>query len=351
MDTYSLLNDPKHIFVIAEAGSNWKSGSYSDDLNQAKRLIDVAKSSGADAVKFQTYKPETVYVPNAGTSNYLQDSGISDQITEIFKHHAMPYKMIPELSNYCKNQNIHFMSSPFSVQDAKEIDPFVEFHKVASFEINHVRLLEYLSQTKKPIIISTGASTLDEIDFAVDYLKNHGNTKIALLQCTSKYPSPLNSLNLGTIPKLKERYKVPVGFSDHSVEPTIAPVVSVVLGSTIIEKHITLNKNLPGPDHSFALEPSELNLMVKSIRDAETSIGNGIKDILPVEKELRNFATRSLQATQNIKKGDLLIEGQNFDVLRPGNQPRGLGAKFLEQVNGKKALRDYKVGEGINKYE
>lgn len=346
-----MLNNPEHIFVIAEAGSNWKCGDYSDDLNQAKKLIDVAKSSGSDAVKFQTYRPETVYVPNAGVSNYLQDEGIDEQITDIFKHHAMPYEMIPELSTHCKNKDIYFMSSPFSVQDAKEIDPYVELHKIASFEINHVRMLEYLSQTKKPIIISTGASTLDEIDFAVNFLKNHGNPQIALLQCTSKYPSPLNSLNLGTIPKLKERYQIPVGFSDHSIEPIIAPVTSVALGSTIIEKHFTLDKNLPGPDHSFALDPSELSLMVNSIRSTEVSFGTGIKEILPAEDELRNFATRSLQAIKNIKKGDLFQEGQNFDVLRPGNQPRGIEARFLEKVNGKKALRDFKIGEGIDGYE
>ena len=149
------FNDPNNIFVIAEAGSNWKCGDFDDDLNQAKNLIKVAAKSGANAVKFQTYRPETTYVSNPGTSDYLSKIGTTENINDIFEKHSMPYEMIPELVKICKNENILFMSTPFSLQDAKSIDEFVLVHKIASFEINHVRLLDFLAETNKPIIIST----------------------------------------------------------------------------------------------------------------------------------------------------------------------------------------------------
>ena len=336
-----------HVFVIAEAGSNWKCGTYEEDLEQAKKLIKVASEAGADAVKFQTYKPETIYVENAGSSNYLSESGINQSINEIFENLSMPYEMIPELRKYCDQKKIMFMSTPFSVQDAKEVDPFVEIHKVASFEINHVRLLEYLAKTQKPIIISTGASTFDEIDFCVKRIQSKGNNQIILMQCTSKYPCPLNSLNLSVIPEMKSRYNISIGFSDHSVEPLIAPLLAVGLGATVIEKHFTLDRNLPGPDHAFAIIPSELDSMVNSIRSAKSALGTGKKEILEVENELRSFATRSIQAIVNMKKGDILVEGKNFDVLRPGKNTRGIEPRFLESIIGKKINRDIKQGEGI----
>jgi N-acetylneuraminate synthase len=263
----------------------------------------------------------------------------------------MPYEMIPKLVEFCKEENILFMSSSFSVEDAKAIDPFTEIHKVASFEINHVKLLEFLASTKKPIIISTGSSTYDEIDFCVNLLKENGCDEIILLQCTSKYPCPINALNLSVIPKMKSRYNLPVGFSDHSVDPVIAPLLSIGLGSTIIEKHFTLDKNLSGPDHFFALNPTELSQMIDSIRNTELAYGSGEKEILKEELETRKFAKRSLQAITDISKGDILELGINFDVLRPGDRIRGLDARFLFNINGKKSKLDVIKGDGINKYE
>jgi N-acetylneuraminate synthase len=208
-----------------------------------------------------------------------------------------------------------------------------------------------MSKTKKPILISTGASTMNEIDFAVKLVTDSGNSDIGLLQCTSKYPAPLEALNLNVIPILKQRYNVPVGLSDHSMDPIIGPLVAAGLGATIIEKHFTLDRNLPGPDHPFALIPSELELMIKMIREAQKAKGSGEKKILEEELELRRFATRSLQATKNIKKGETLKEGHNFDVLRPGNRIRGLDARFVLEVNGRKASRDYNIGDGIIDFE
>lgn len=344
MKSFSALD---RVFVIAEAGSNWKCGDYSDDLEQAKKLIETAAKAGADAVKFQTYKPETIYVSDAGNSDYLEKYGIKENINEIFEHLSMPYEMIPELKKYCDEKNIQFMSTPFSVQDAKEVDKFTEIHKVASFEINHIRLLEFLAKTQKPIIVSTGASTFKEIDFAINLIRKNGNDNIALMQCTSKYPCPIDSLNLKTISTMGQKYKIPVGLSDHSLDPIIGPITAISLGAKFIEKHFTLDKNLPGPDHPFALNPDELELMITSIRNTEKALGTGIKEILPVEDELRKFAKRSIQAIQDIKKGDLLIEGQNFEILRPGNRLRGMDPLYLDTISGKKSKKDVQKGDGI----
>lgn len=349
MSYFDKISNSEHVFVIAEAGSNWKCGTFEEDLAQAKKLIKVAAQSGADAVKFQTYKPETIYVSDAGKSDYLSEHGIEDNINEIFEHLSMPYEMIPKLADYCKQENIMFMSTPFSIQDAKEVDPYVEIHKIASFEINHLRLIDFLAQTQKPLLISTGASTYDEIDFAVKNIKKN-NSKFGLLQCTSKYPCNIDALNLSVIPKIQAKYGVPVGLSDHSMDPITAPILAVGLGATIIEKHFTLDRNLPGPDHPFALIPSELKLMIKSIRSAESALGSGEKEILEEEEELHQFATRSIQAIKDISKGDILKEGENFEVLRPGNRIRGVEARFLEDVNGKKALNNIKKGNGITEF-
>jgi len=353
MMAYNFMNfkNKNHIFIIAEAGSNWKCGTHEEDLKRAKELIKIAAQSGVDAIKFQTYKSETTYVSNAGKSNYLSKQNIDENINDIFKKLSMPYEMIAELVEYCKKENIMFMSTPFSVRDAKEIDPYVQIHKIASFENNHIRLLEFLANTNKPLLISTGASTYEEIDFAVNLIKKNKNNKIVLMQCTSKYPCPIESLNLSVIPKMKIRYNLPVGLSDHSMDPLLGPVLAIGLGATIIEKHFTLDRNLSGPDHSFALIPSELEVMVKAIRNAESANGSGTKEILDDERELRNFATRSIQAIRDIKKGEVLQEGKNFDILRPGTRRRGLDARFLSLMNGKKAKNDIKNGDGITDYE
>lgn len=337
-----------HVFVIAEAGSNWKKGSLDEDLKQARELIKVASDAGADAVKFQTYKAETVYVHDAGKSDYLKGQGVHEDINKIFDHLSMPYEMIPELSEYCKKEGILFMSTPFSVPDAKEINPYVGIHKVASFEINHNRLLQYLASTQKPLIVSTGASTYEDIDFAMNLVNK---AKVSLLQCTSKYPAPLESLNLSVIPKLQKKYNVPVGLSDHSTDPIIAPLVAVGYGASIIEKHFTLDRSLPGPDHPFALEPHDLKRMIEYIRNAENTRGTGEKTILDEERELWQFAKRTIQATKDIAEGEILREGYNFDVLRPGTRTRGIDAKFLDMVEGKKSKSAVRKGEGIVDFE
>lgn len=335
------------VLIIAEAGSNWRLGSYKRDLEMGKVLIKTASEAGADAVKFQTYKPETVYVPNAGNSDYLSQVGIDKSITEIFEDLSMPYEMIPELAAYAKDQQIEFMSTPFSVNDAKAIDPYVSRHKIASYEITHSRLIEYVAQTGKPLILSTGGATLDDIEWAIDHFKSKGGNSLTLMQTTAKYPAPLSSLNLKAISTMQKKFNLPVGFSDHSRDPIIGPVAAVAIGASVIEKHFTLHNKLPGPDHSFAVIPEELKLMVKAIRECEQSLGTGEKIILDVEEELHSYAQRAIQAIKPIGKNETFKEGANIDILRPGKQKKGLHPKFLHEIEGRKATRDIQTGEGV----
>ncbi len=335
------------VFVIAEAGSNWRMGTAKRDMAMARALIDVAVESGADAVKFQTYRPESVYVANAGGSAYLSEAGIKDDIRDIFADLAMPHEMIPDLAAYCRKHGIAFMSTPFSPGDFAAIDPHVRIHKIASYEISHLRLLELAGRSGKPVVISTGASVENDIAWAVDTYRANGGKDICLMQCTAKYPAPISSLNLQTIPWLKKRFGVAAGLSDHSREPALAPVMAVALGARAIEKHYTLDNRLPGPDHSFALTPDELKRLVGEVRMAEQALGDGIKRVLDAEQELAAYARRGLQATRPVAKGETLRENENFAILRPGQRTLGAHPRHLDRIEGRKARRAIELGEGI----
>jgi sialic acid synthase SpsE len=335
------------VYIIAEAGSNWRMGTQKRDLSMAYALIDAAAEAGADAVKFQTYKPETVYVQNAGSSNYLSKSGNKEDILDIFRDLSMPYEMIPELSEYCKKNKIDFMSTPFSVDDFDAIDPFVKIHKIASYEISHLHLIKKAAISGKPLVLSTGASEHADIQWAVDTFRSFGGKSLCLLQCTAKYPAPISSLNLHVVSLLEYRYKTASGLSDHSRDPSIGPITAVALGARVIEKHFTLHNKLPGPDHSFAITPTELTKMVRDIRMTESALGMRIKCVTPDELELSAFARRGLQAIKDIKVGDRLCEDENFAILRPGKQLQGLHPRHLQEIEGKIATRDIPLGQGI----
>ena len=341
------LNNKNRTFVIAEAGSNWRTKDLKSSIKRAKKMISIAAKSGADAIKFQTYSSDRVYVPKAGNSNYLTKSGINKSINQIFDEFSMPHHVLGVLNKFCKKQKIRFMSTPFSVDDAKAVNKFVKIHKIASYEINHVPLLKFLASTKKPIIISTGAATYEKIDFAIKILKKHGTKQICILQCTAAYPAPMDSLNIASIPKLRDKFKIPVGFSDHSIEPIIAPLLAIGYGATIIEKHFTLNRKFSGPDHAFALEPSELEMLVNSVRKADTAKGTGKKSVEKIERELKKFATRSIQATMEIQVGDRLELDKNIELLRPGKRSRGEDAIKIDKINGKVSRRRIHRGDGI----
>ncbi len=341
------MTKDNHVFIIAEAGSNWRMGTPERDMKMAKALIDVAVEAGADAVKFQTYRAETVYVAQAGQVKYLEESGVHSDIGELFRDLSMPYEMIPELHHYCQEVGIQFMSTPFSAADFAAVDPYVEVHKIASYEINHLRLLELAAASGKPILVSTGASTEEDIAWAVDFLEQHDAGPVTLMQCTLRYPAPPESLNLRVIPWLQQRFGLAVGFSDHSRHPIYGPVAAVALGAAVVEKHYTLDNRLPGPDHFFAVTPSELKAMVQAIRSTEIMLGTGHKLVDKAEEEMYHFGRRGIQATQHISKGDLFHEGINIDILRPGLRKRGVHPKHLPLLEGKKAVNRISAGEGI----
>lgn len=337
------------VFIIAEAGSNWRMGTFSRDLDMAITMINVAAEAGVDAVKFQTFRPESIYVANAGVSHYLREAGIQQDMQTLFEDLAMPYEMIPLLASHCASKGVEFMSTPFSCSDFDAIQPYVKRNKIASYEIGHIHLIEKAAKSGKPTLISTGAATEDEIEWAVNLYNKLGGKDLTLLQCTACYPASETSLHLKTIPWLQKRYCVNVGLSDHSRDPVCAPVAAVALGAKVIEKHFTLNNLLPGADHAFAITSQELKTLVNAVRNAEKMLGSDVKMIDPSESELRSFARRGVQAIRSIKKGDVFKEGDNIAILRPGNQLLGIYPKYIYDIEGQKAALDISVGKGIQK--
>ncbi len=335
------------VYVIAEAGSNWRMGTPARDRRMAKTLIDVAVDAGADAVKFQTYRAETVYVANAGGSDYLAAGGIQDDIREIFADLAMPYELLPELAEHAERQGIAFMSTAFSAADFAAVDPHVRVHKLASYEISHVRLIELLARAGKPTLMSTGASTEADIEWAVATFRALSDAPLCLLQCTARYPAPAEAMNLRTIATLAARFSLPLGLSDHSPDPLVAPIAAVALGACVVEKHYTVDRRLPGPDHAFAIDPGELKAMVQAIRQATAMRGTGRKEVLPAEQELAAYARRGLQAVRDIAVGEPLCEGVNVEILRPGKQRLGLHPRFLAELEGHLATRAIPSGDGL----
>jgi N,N'-diacetyllegionaminate synthase len=324
------VGDGHPVYVVAEAGSN-HNGSY----EQALRLVDVAVEAGADAVKFQNFKAARLYTRTAGESDYLQ---VRRSIYDIIEEMEMPEAWVPRLAAYCGERGIEFLSSPFDEASADLLAPHVNAFKVASYEMTHAPLLRHLARYGKPMIVSTGTADLDEVLRALDVIVGAGNEQIVLLQCTASYPTPLDAVNARAITTLREATGRPVGLSDHSRDPVVAPTVATALGACLIEKHFTLSNRLPGPDHQFAVEPQELALLVRSVRDAEQALGSGGKAVLPVEQELRAFARRSIFATRAIAPGETL-DAAAIAVLRCGKQGHGLDPDQYDGLLGRVAAR------------
>jgi len=325
-------NEP--CYIIAEAGSNHK-GS----LEQAKKLIDIAAEAKADAVKFQIFKAEELYSKNTPEFSYLK----GQNVYELIKNIETPREWIKELARYCKEKNIDFLASAFDFEAVDILDKHVPAFKIASFEITDLELLKYAAEKGKPMIISTGMANLGEIEDAITAIKSVGNEDIILLHCNSLYPTPVQIVNLKAMETMKNAFKMPVGFSDHTLGIHM-PIAAVAMGACVIEKHFTLDRNLPGPDHSFAIEPDELKEMVRCIREVEKAKGSGIKEKSELEsEEMYIKARRSIHAKVDILKGtkvtrDMLI------IKRPGY---GIKPKFIDIVVGREAKSDIKEDEWI----
>lgn len=325
-------------YVIAEAGSN-----HNGSLPQAMQLIDVAAEAGADAVKFQLFRASRMYPRSAGVSGYL---GSAVPIYDIIASMEMSYEWLPELAGYCESRHIAFLATPFDEDSADQLVPWVQAFKVASYEMTHIPLVRHVAAKGKPLIISTGTADIEEVEQTVVECRNAGNREIALLQCTAAYPAPLDSLNIRALATLSARFGVPSGLSDHSRDPVVAPIVAVACGASIVEKHFTLSNDLPGPDHRFALQPTELRLMVEKIREAEQTLGSGAKVRAPVEEELRAFARRSVFATRRIAAGEA-FSVENVAVLRCGQRSPGLAPVAYAGVIGRHAAREILLDESV----
>ncbi len=325
-------------FVIAEAGSN-----HNNDLSQAKQLIDAAAEAGADAVKFQTFRAKTMYPEESGAADYLDtDESLYDLVSSM----EMPYDWIPKLRDHCETRDILFLSTPTDRRAVDELAEHVPAFKIASFTMSHHPFLEYVAEQGKPVILSTGAHEMSEVQAAVRTLRSAGLDDIIVLQCVSSYPAPLDSTNLRVIERFVHEFDLPSGLSDHTLDPTIAPTAAVAAGADVVEKHFTLDTSLDGPDHSFAIEPDELGEMVSEIRRTERLLGTGEKTVQPVEQEMHDIARRRLHAATDIGRGEQLTAA-NIDILRSGKNDNGLVPKFYDEILGMRTTESVASGQGI----
>jgi len=325
-----LIGDGAPCFIIAEAGSN-----HNGNLAQALKLIELAASAGVDAVKFQLFRAKTLYPPTAGNSQYLN---LRKPIFDIIQDMEMPFEWLRDLHECCKENKIMLLASVFDEETADQLSPFVSAFKIASYEMTHFPLIRHVAKKGMPVIISTGTANLSEVEEMVDVFQKTGNPKLILMQCTAAYPAPYESLNIRSIGTMKQVFRVPVGLSDHSRDPLVGPCAAVALGANVVEKHFTLSNELAGPDHRFAVEPKELHQMVLQVRNTEAALGNGEKQMHPVEEELRAFARRSIFASRDIEAHETFTK-ENTAVLRCGNNTLGLEPKDYDRILGCRAQR------------
>ncbi|RXK13616.1 pseudaminic acid synthase [Halarcobacter mediterraneus] len=330
-----------NVYVIAELSAN-----HNGSLEIAKKSIKAAKECGANAIKLQTYTADTITL-NCKNDDFMVDGGTlwdGKNLYELYEWASTPWQWHEELFAYAREIGIDIFSSPF---DKTAVDFLEQFnpsaYKIASFEITDYELIRYVASKRKPIIISTGIATLEEIEDVIDICKKEGNEDIILLKCTSSYPAPLEDANLNTIADMKKRFGVEVGFSDHTLGST-APIMAVTLGAKVIEKHFILDKSIGGPDAEFSMEKDDLAFMIKSIREAQKLQGTIDYEMNDKRKKNRKYS-RSLYVCKDIKEGEEFTN-ENIKSVRPGF---GLHPKYLNEILGKKAKKDYKFGDRLEK--
>ena len=326
-------------YVIAEISAN-----HHHDIQEAIDLIHIAKDSGADAVKIQTYTPETLTIDCQNEYFQIGKGTIWEgkNLYQLYAEAYMPWDWTPRLIEESKKIGITLFSSPFdstSVDFLENLD--MPAYKIASFELVDHPLIARVAKTGKPVIMSTGMGTLEEIEEAVEVLKTNGCSEYALLKCTSSYPAPANEANLARIADMAERFQCPVGLSDHTMGASV-PTVAVGLGACIVEKHFTKSRAIPGPDSGFSMEPDEFKKMVQSVRIAEQAVGEITYELTDKEKNSRIFR-KSIFVVENIKAGETLSP-KNTRVIRPGY---GMEPKYIDQVMGKTAKTNIEKGSPL----
>jgi len=325
-------------FIIAEAGVN-----HNGKLKLAKKLVDVAKKAGVDAVKFQTFKAKNLVSKNTEMANYQKkNTGKKESQFEMLRRLELHNRNFIKLKKYCNKKRIIFLSTPHTESAVDLLNNLVPAYKIGSGDLTNSPLLKKIAQKKKPIILSTGMATLKEVEEAVNTIMPI-NKKLILLHCTTNYPCPLEEVNLRAMLTLKKEFNLLVGYSDHT-SGIIVPTIAVAMGATVIEKHFTLDKNLPGPDHKASLEPKELKEMVKAIRNVEKILGTGEKNPTNSEKKIRRIIRKSIVAKIDIPK-NTIIKKNMLIIKRPGT---GINPKQIDKIIGKKTKKNIVQNELIN---
>ena len=326
------------VYIIAEAGVN-----HNGSKELAYKLIDAAKKSGVDCIKFQTFKAENLVSHNAAKADYQKDTTGEGSQIDMLKKLELSYDDFVDLKKYCDKEGICFLSTPFDFESINFLNGLdMPFWKIPSGEITNLPYLVALAKTKKPVVMSTGMCRMNEIEEAMRVLKDNGTPSIKLLHCNTEYPTPYEDVNLNSMKTMADAFDVEVGYSDHTKGIEV-PVAAVALGATIIEKHFTLDRNMEGPDHKASLEPDELAQMVSSIRHIEKALGSADKKPSPSEMKNIEVARKSIVASTHISAGDVFTEN-NLTVKRPGS---GISPMRWNEVLGQKAARDYEEDELI----
>lgn len=325
-------------YFIAEAGVN-----HDGDLKQARQLIDVAADVGADAIKFQTFTADRLVNPDAPKAAYQEETDEADSQYEMLKRLELPASAHHDLIDYCAERDIQFLSTPFDPTSADLLDELdLPAIKLGSGEVDNLPLLTHVAGFGRPMLVSTGMSTLTEVERAVETIRNAGDPPLALFHCTSAYPAPLEDVNFRAMQTIAGRFDVPVGYSDHTTAVE-TPALAVAAGARLVEKHFTLDKTLPGPDHAASLEPDELSRAVSLVRDATTALGSTEKQPTETERENRAVVRKSLHTATDVAEGERFSE-RNVSVVRPAD---GLSPAEFEAVQGRRAARDLAAGEPI----
>ena len=325
------------VLIIAEAGVN-----HNGEIEIAKKLVHEAKLAGADIVKFQTSNVDALVSKHAQMAEYQKKNlGYEESQKDMLRKIVLPFDAFREIADYCKKEGIKFLSTPFDLLSIDFLDELgCDMWKIPSGEVTNYPYLLRIASTHKPIILSTGMCTLDEVRDCYRLLKDNGAGEITLLHCTTQYPTEFEDVNLSAMLTLKKEFGCPVGYSDHTRGIEV-PVAAVGMGATVIEKHFTLDKTMEGPDHKASLEPDELCEMVRMIRNIEKALGDGVKVPKPTEIPNIAVARKSMVAAKAIKKGEVLT-AENITTKRPGT---GISPMRWNEVIGTKAIRDFEEDE------
>jgi len=330
----------KKVFIIAEAGVN-----HNGKLDLAKKLVDVAVDSKADAVKFQTWNTDLLLTQSAKQARYqTSNTGIEESQFQMVKKLELPHSDFLRLKEYCDMKQIIFMSTPDDLESANFLSNLQNIFKIGSGAVTDLHLLRYVGGLKKSIILSTGMATINEIGDALEVLERAGTPKnrITILHCTSEYPAPMSDVNLRAMSSMGETFGTEVGYSDHTLGIEVA-TAAVALGATVIEKHFTLDVNLPGPDHMASLNPIELKSMITAIRNIELAMGDGVKRVMPSEIENRTVVRKAIVASRAIGAGELFT-ADNITTKRAGD---GISPMRWDEVFGMTAIRSFSEEELI----